>query len=74
MRSETEDWLKAVGLGEFPLKMRRKDDHTPDDQLKEQWLMAEPVFPDMVFDDRNKVVNMWRRHGIVCAQVAPGDF
>ena len=28
----------------------------------------------MVFDDRDRVVNMWRRNGVVCAQVAPGDF
>ena len=27
-----------------------------------------------IFDDRNKVVNMWRSLGITCLQVANGDF
>ena len=74
VREKTEAWLKAAGLGGLPLTMRRHGDHTPDDQLKESWLLAEATPPDLVFDDRNKVVAMWRRHGIVCAQVAPGDF
>jgi hypothetical protein len=26
------------------------------------------------FDDRDKVVKMWRDNGIICFQVAPGDF
>lgn len=25
-------------------------------------------------DDRDKVVAMWRRHGLTCVQVAPDDF
>jgi hypothetical protein len=50
-----------------------------DDSLKEMWLDEE--FPgeriqeiECVFDDRDKVVAMWRRRGIPCFQVAPGDF
>lgn len=27
-----------------------------------------------VFDDRARVVRMWRKAGITCFQVAPGDF
>lgn len=27
-----------------------------------------------VFDDRNRVVDMWRRIGLTCYQVAEGDF
>lgn len=30
--------------------------------------------PIMAFDDRDRVVKMWRDAGIPCAQVAPGDF
>jgi hypothetical protein len=50
---------------------------TPDDILKEAWLREQ--FPDKnnilcVYDDRDKVVAMWRRNGIPCFQVAPGDF
>ena len=74
VRAETERWLKAEGLGGLPLKMRRRGDNTPDDILKQSWLLAEETKPDLVFDDRDKVVAMWRRHGIICAQVAPGDF
>jgi hypothetical protein len=27
-----------------------------------------------VFDDRDKVVAMWRRNGVACFQVAEGNF
>jgi len=27
-----------------------------------------------VFDDRDKVVKMWRNQGLRCCQVAEGDF
>ena len=74
VRHETEIWLAAAGLPDVTLKMRADGDSTPDDVLKESWLLEEPALPDLVFDDRNKVVAMWRLHGIVCAQVAPGDF
>lgn len=74
VRAETKEWLDRFGLGQLPLKMRQARDHTADQLLKESWLMAEPTPPDMVFDDRDKVVAMWRRHGIICAQVAPGNF
>lgn len=84
VRTETETWLRnnvfahAVDWSGANLKMRPAGDYTPDDQLKESWLHA--MSPEdrarlvMVFDDRDRVVNMWRRNGIVCAQVAPGDF
>lgn len=81
VRGQTVDWLNENvierGWGRS-LKMRPAGDYTPDDQLKESWLKA--MSPEdrarlvMVFDDRDRVVNMWRRNGIVCAQVAPGDF
>ena len=74
VRAETEVWLESVGLGDVLLKMRRDRDYTPDDALKRQWLLDAPRRPDLVFDDRDKVVAMWRREGITCAQVAPGDF
>lgn len=82
--NETTEWLdKYLRFnGDMPawneLRMRPVGDTTPDDQLKERWLKEhaaagkEPI--DLVFDDRKKVVDMWRRNGIMCAQVAPGDF
>jgi hypothetical protein len=74
VRAKTERWLEGHGLGRFPLRMRRAGDNTPDDILKQGWLQALDAPPDMVLDDRQKVVDMWRRNGIVCLQVAPGDF
>lgn len=61
------------------LWMREDGDFTKDCVLKEQWLdhyrLYEPGDPiSLVFDDRQKVVDMWRRNGIRCVQVAPGDF
>ena len=52
----------------------------PDDKLKQRWL--DDLFPidskrlDIVcvFDDRDKVVDMWRKNGLTCMQVAPGNF
>jgi hypothetical protein len=78
--SETSQWLRShVGQGSFSqLRMRPSGDYTPDHILKEQWLHA--MSPSdrarlvMVLDDRQRVVDMWRRNGVVCAQVAPGDF
>ena len=75
---ETRDWLKQHCPLWRRLKMRDHGDYTPDDQLKESWLHA--MSPEdrarlvMVFDDRQRVVDMWRRNGVVCAQVAPEDF
>lgn len=83
VRAQTVEWLHTNTFfyshdQETALKMRPAGDYTPDDVLKESWLHA--MSPEdrtrlvMVFDDRDRVVNMWRRNGVVCAQVAPGDF
>ena len=60
------------------LKMRPHGDFTPDDELKKQWLdeltAQERARLTAVFDDRDKVVQMWRENGVCCAQVAPGAF
>lgn len=75
----TKDWLEYhLNICEFSLKMRPAGDHRPDDLLKQEWLI-EMSFDDRkrlvaVFDDRDKVVKMWRENGVRCFQVAPGDF
>ena len=59
------------------IRMRPKGNSTPDDKLKELWLdeiLSQGKEVEMVFDDRQKVVDMWRRRGITCFQVAKGDF
>ena len=75
VRHKTEIWLwDHCGCGfdstlTYPqiLKMRPLGDYTPDDQLKERWLdeaIAQGENIEYVFDDRPKVVRMWKRRGI----------
>ena len=59
------------------VRMRPHGDHQPDVELKRGWLTdarAAGRAPDLVFDDRDSVVAMWRAEGVPCFQVAPGDF
>jgi hypothetical protein len=57
------------------LRMRPVSDNRPDEQLKKKWLnelsVAERASIIAVFDDRQKVVDMWRKNGLTCFQVAP---
>lgn len=76
-RKETIDWLTQHGIDPNFLKMRRNGSFVPDDKLKKLWLddvlkLGHDVM--CVFDDRDKVVKMWRDNGIACFQVAPGEF
>lgn len=59
-------------------RMRAAGDNTPDEKLKFGWL-ADMEPPERnrltaIFDDRDKVVAMWRAAGVPCFQVAPGAF
>ncbi len=72
VRDKTRAWLCANGLAAVNIRMRAEGDHQPDTSLKASWLAHGK--PDLIFEDRASVVAMWRSHGIVCAQVAPGDF
>lgn len=76
-RTETIAWLDKFLVPFDVLKMRPEGSFTPDDVLKQDWL--DQLFPDRddilcVFDDRDKVVKMWRDNGLSCFQVAPGAF
>ena len=76
-KKETTEWLKRHGVVPDKLLMRPHGDYTPDDIVKKTWL--NDLFPDKskilcIFDDREKVVNMWRGEGLTCFQVAPGNF
>ena len=76
-RTATEKWLKDNEVVWDELYFVREDgDHAPDDLLKEQWLKRYPDRNDIEFvvDDRKRVVEMWRRNGLVCLQCAIGDF
>ena len=57
--------------------MRDDDDRRADDIVKRELLarMRDGRFnPELAIDDRRRVVDMWRSEGLVCAQVAEGDF
>lgn len=69
VRDKTEKWLSDNLLCFDPkqLKMRPIGDSTPDDVLKEKWLdeyISKGQEIKFVFDDRPKVIRMWRRRGI----------
>ena len=78
----TKSWLNRHNVPYHVIKMRPTSKdwmYMPDDKLKQHWL--DDLFPGdkkknivCVFDDRNKVVDMWRKNDLTCMQVAPGDF
>ena len=43
-------------------------------ELLKERIRKDGYEPFLVFDDRQRVVDMWRRNGIQCCQVAPGDY
>ena len=77
VRPQTEAWLKRHNVPHHRLIMRRAGDYTADNILKIGWIHSGVILKDRilcVFDDRDKVVDMWRTAGIPCYQVAEGDF
>ncbi len=78
-REQTELWLDEHFGYAFQLYMRPAKDNGPDDELKRGFYDTVSVIYDVVavFDDRNRVVDMWRANGITCLQVCSreqGDF
>lgn len=82
-REVTEKWLTKHGIfnpfidGKLWLFMRPTGDRRDDDIVKRELLgriRMEGFEPIMAFDDRDRVVKMWRAMGIPCLQVAEGDF
>jgi hypothetical protein len=83
-RAATVRWLHThlclpeVGLCicTNPFYMRADGDYRPDEVIKRE--LFEKHYADVevegVIDDRNRVVSMWREIGLVCLQVADGDF
>lgn len=75
VREETIDWLDTFDSPYDHLRMRSAGDFTPDEILKRQWIEEYDLADILcIFDDRAKVVQMWRELGLSCFQVAPGDF
>lgn len=83
VRGLTVDWLTSNTSFtpeelETVLCMRENGDCTPDDDLKRSWynnmLVVDRDRLVAVFDDRDRIVKMWREEGVTCYQVAPGNF
>lgn len=80
VKEKTIKWLKDnLGIVFFTLYMRKAGDHRPDVEVKQEWLdewlkhhNKEEITG--VFEDRKQVVDMWRKNGITCYQVAEGDY
>lgn len=86
VRVETINWLVSktsfahsfFRLNPAALTMRPSKDYTEDHLMKEGWLQT-MLHEDLerlvcVFDDRKRVVDMWRANGVTCLQVAAGEF
>ena len=76
-RKVTTQQLVDAGIDFRHLFLREDDDFRSDEVFKQDVLdalIAQDWEPDLVFDDRNRVVEMWRNNGIPCFQVAEGDF
>ncbi len=77
-RKETEQWLTwNLNVPVEALHMRGLNDSRQDAVIKQEIYRRkiEPRFEVLcVLDDRNQTVRMWRKLGLTCLQVAPGNF
>jgi hypothetical protein len=76
-RAKTIAWLEKHGVPFHAIYTRAEKDYRPDNIIKAELLVQarlDGYDPDVVFDDRNQVVDMWRANNIPCVQVAEGDF
>lgn len=76
-RVATTNWLRYHGIKHHGLVMRAAGDNRDDTVVKSEMLhslRARGYRVLFAVDDRQKVVDMWRREGVLCLQCAPGDF
>ena len=76
-REETKQWLFQYGITPDLLLMRKHEDYRPDTKIKDELFeenIAGKYHVIAAFDDRDVVVDMWRKKGIKCYQVERGDF
>lgn len=76
-KRDTVAWLKKHEIEYQDLFMRNRADHRQDNIVKEIILDFEILTrykPYFMLDDRDQVVEMWRKRGYKCLQVAKGDF
>lgn len=77
-KNDTINWLKDNLISDkFQLYMRTKGDYRPDEIIKRELFDAyikDKYCTLCVFDDRDKVVDMWRELGLLTCQVERGNF
>lgn len=76
-KRETTNWLAKYGIVYDDLFMRLRNDSRQDNITKEVILDFEILTrytPHYMIDDRQQVVDMWRKRGYTCLQCAHGDF
>lgn len=79
VRKKTIGWINKYVSIFYTLYMRKAGDHRPDVEVKQEWLdkwLEHHTKEEIggVFEDRKQVVDMWRKNGITCYQVAEGDY
>lgn len=84
VRETTVAWIAthtsflSTDLVDPVLRMRDDGDHRPDYEVKKEWLEGLSGHDRQrlvaVYEDRNRVVEMWRSNGVAAFQVAWGDF
>lgn len=73
----TEKWLRQNAVPYHTLMLRPDNNRVDDHELKlelahrQGWLPTNTLF---VLEDRQRVVDAWRRAGYTCFQVASGNF
>lgn len=73
----TEKFLNKHRLNPLALFMRKTGDFRKDSVVKNEIYrkLIKPFYNvEFVLDDRNQVVEMWRKEGLTCLQVADGNF
>lgn len=73
----TSRWLIANNIHCDELHLRNAGDHRKDDIIKEEifWNDVAPYYNvEVAVDDRQRVVEMWRRIGVNCFSCDHGDF
>jgi len=76
-RKVTTDQLHRAGVNFTKLYLRKDDDFRHDDVVKAELLeqiRKDGFNPVTAFDDRDQVVEMWRKLGLNCYQVRAGKF
>lgn len=81
-REVTAEWIALLNVKAFVrdglnLFMRQRNDSRQDSIIKEILLDFEILTryaPYFMIDDRQQVVDMWRKRGYTCLQCASGDF